>query len=278
VGGAGGGGPRPLPPRDLSAVAVDQYEGTGARWRSGATLVYGPIAAELVALSPHALTGHTVLDVGAGTGAASTALIARKARPIAVDLSADMLASWAPPRPPRALADVGALPLSNHAVDDVVAAFVLNHLPDPAAGLSELIRVTRPAGALLATVFANASHSAVRDALDEVARGAGWQPPAWYRELKRAVIPLLGTARAMRAAARTAGLADVEVQERPVDVGVHRPEQLVAYRFGHPAFSAWLAGLAPGDRARVHQEAVEAIRPIMVPYTPLVIFLAGRTR
>ena len=43
-------------------------------------------------MSPHPLAGRTVLDTGAGAGAVSSALSARRAHPVAVDLSIDMLA------------------------------------------------------------------------------------------------------------------------------------------------------------------------------------------
>ena len=51
-------------------------------------------------MSPHPLAGRTVLDAGAGTGAVSSALTARRARPVAMDLSVDMLACNARARPP----------------------------------------------------------------------------------------------------------------------------------------------------------------------------------
>ena len=51
-------------------MRADHYALSGRRWALGAELVYGPIAADLVAMSPHSLTGRTVLDAGAGTGAA----------------------------------------------------------------------------------------------------------------------------------------------------------------------------------------------------------------
>ena len=73
-------------------MKTDHYARSGRRWVLGAELVYGPIAAELVAMSPHSLAGHTVLDAGAGTGAASSALNAQHARALATDLSAGMLA------------------------------------------------------------------------------------------------------------------------------------------------------------------------------------------
>src|SRR2546429_3796965 len=169
-------------------------------------------------MSPHSLAGHTVLDAGAGTGAANSALNAQHARAIATDLSAGMLAWNAAVRPPCAVADIRALPLTDGSVDDAVAAFVLNHLTDPAAGLAELARVTRPAGAVLAAVFGNDSHSDARDRIDAAALAAGWQVPDWYRELKTAAAPILGTAAAMAGAAPAAGLTAVHAEEREVGV------------------------------------------------------------
>jgi SAM-dependent methyltransferase len=239
-------------------------------------LVYEPIAAELVASSPHSLAGRTVLDAGAGTGVASAALAAAGARPVATDLSFDMLAWDAPARPPCAVADIRALPIATASVDDAVAAFVLNHLLDPAAGLAELIRVTRPRGAILADVYSNASQSDARDRIDEMATEAGWRVPEWYLELKTITAPLLGTAAAMEAAAGDAGLVDVVVDERPVDVGITEPDLLVQYRFGQAQFAAWLDGIGAEAAASVHRWAADAIRPIMEPYRPIVVFLAAR--
>jgi ubiquinone/menaquinone biosynthesis C-methylase UbiE len=258
-------------------VTADSYAGSGRRWAHGATLVYGPIAAELVAMSPHPLCGRTVLDTGAGTGAASSALAAAGARPIAMDLSFDMLAWNAHARPPCAVADIRTLPLPADSVDDTVAAFVLNHLAAPAAGLAEVVRVTRPGGAALAAVFSNASRSRARDQVDAVAQDAGWQAPDWYLELKASAAPVLGTANAMSAAARSAGLADITVEERPVDVGVTQPEQLVSYRLSQPLFASWLDRIGPRRATDTARHAAEAIRPIMQPYRPIVVFLAATT-
>jgi ubiquinone/menaquinone biosynthesis C-methylase UbiE len=239
-------------------------------------LVYRPIASQLVALSPHSLAGRTVLDAGAGTGAASAALAAAGALPVAMDFSWDMLTWEAPIRPPCAVADIRALPVAAAAVDDAVAAFVLNHLLDPADGFAELVRVTRPGGAVLASVFSNASQSDARDRLDQVAAEAGWQVPAWYAEMKAKAVPLLGSASDMEAPARAAGLVEVAVDERPVDVGITDPEQLVAYRFGQAQFAAWLDQIGPERVDEFHRGAVDAIRPIMEPYRPIVVFLTAR--
>jgi SAM-dependent methyltransferase len=256
-------------------MTADHYARSGRRWAAGAELVYGPVAAELVAMSPHPLAGRTVLDAGAGTGAASRALTARRATVLAVDLSAGMLAWSAATRPPCAVADIQALPLADGSVDDVVTAFVLNHLAEPASGLAELARVTRPGGALLATVFSNHNRTSVRDRIDALAASWGWQAPAWYGALKTTAMPLLGSRAGMAAAATATGLAGVRAGERPVDVGVTEPDQLVSYRLGHPVFAGWLDAIGDQRAQEFAHAATEAIRPVMEPYRPLVVFLSA---
>jgi SAM-dependent methyltransferase len=256
---------------------VDRYASAGRRWATGAVLVYGPIAVELVAMSPQPLARRTVLDVGAGTGVVSSALAAIGARAVAVDRAMDMLAWDARSRPPCAVADIRALPVLDGGVDAAVAAFVLNHLVQPAEGLAELVRVTVPGGAVLATVFSNASRSEAREQLDVLAQEAGWEVPGWYADLKTNAVPVLGTADDMHAAAAAAGLVDVVVEERPVDVGVTTPEQLVRYRLGQPLYANWLDRIGAQKAERFAAAAADAIGPVMQPYRPIVVFLAATT-
>lgn len=256
-------------------MSVDHYAGAAQRWAEGATLVYGPIAHQLLETSPHALRGRLVLDAGAGTGVASAALGEHGARPFAVDLSFDMLVWDAVRRPPSTVADVAHLPLRAGSVDDVVAAFVYNHLTQPADAMVEARRVTRRHGAVLACVFANASHNEARDALDQAARAEGWEIPDWYLQVKHLATPLLGTAEDMARVATQAGLVEVAVDERPVDVGVTEAEQLVDYRLGQAQFSSWLDTLGQERAGEVRCTLAERIRPVMRPYRPVVVFLAA---
>ena len=256
-------------------MPADPYAASGQRWALGAELVYRPIAAALVASSPHRLSGRTVLDAGAGTGAASAALQRGGAAVLAMDLSPGMLGWHASARPPCAVADIRALPLRDNAVNDSVAAFVLNHLNEPVVGLRELARVTAPGGAILAAVFANDSTSAARDRIDAAAAAAGWQVPAWYRELKATTVPILGTADTMGAAARAAGLVNAQADERQVDVGVTEPGQLVRYRLGQAAFAPWLDAIGPARAASFADEAARAVGDRMSPYLPRVVFLTA---
>ena len=126
-------------------------------------------------------------------------------------------------------------------------------------------------------MFAADSRSAARDRIDATAGAAGWAAPAWYRKLKATAAAILGTADAMAAAARAAGLARVRAEERQVDVGVTEPAQLVRYRLGHPAFAAWLDAIGPVRAAAFAAEAQRAIGDTMPPYRPSVIFSSALT-
>ena len=194
-------------------AVTDHSAGTAPTWAAHASRVYGPLAAELLAAAPHPVRGRRVLDAGAGTGLVSDVLRAAGARPVAVDLSLSMLRWRAARRPPAAVADLSRLPMRAGAVDDAVAAFVLNHLPEPVPALRELARVVRPGGAVLATVYANSSRSAARDRIDEVTLAHGFRWPDWYVEIKQVAAPRLGTVPVMTAAATEAGLTAIEAVE-----------------------------------------------------------------
>lgn len=106
-------------------------------------------------------SGGTALDVGCGTGRALPLLqasVGASGRVIGVDLTPEMLAVAAAKGrgaansrsagPELVVADARRLPLGDAMFDGVLAAGLLTHLPDPAAGLAELARVTRPGGRL----------------------------------------------------------------------------------------------------------------------------------
>jgi SAM-dependent methyltransferase len=99
--------------------------------------------------------GQAVLDAGCGTGRALVPMrdaVGRDGTVIGVDLTPEMLAAARDHGrltvAALLLADTRFLPLRDASVDAVLAAGLLPHLPDPAAGLAELARVTRPGGRL----------------------------------------------------------------------------------------------------------------------------------
>ena len=89
-------------------------------------------------------------------------------------------------------------------------------------------------------------------------------------------MPLLGSQVGMAAAATAGGLAVVRIDERPVEVGVTEPGQLVSYRLGHPVFAGWLDAIGEQRAQGFARAAAEAIRPVMEPYRPLTVFLSAR--
>lgn len=100
--------------------------------------------------------GDLALDVGCGTGRALPALAAAvgpTGRAIGFDLTPDMLVAARDAGRggcgPLILADARRLPIGDAAADVVFAAGLIQHLPDPADGLTELARVTRPGGRLV---------------------------------------------------------------------------------------------------------------------------------
>src|SRR5690606_36613415 len=96
--------------------------------------------------------------VGCGTGAVSAAILdlCAPASVVAVEPSGGFRRKAQEALAGRALLLAGSaeeLPLDAASVDAVVSGLVLNFIPDPGAALSEMIRVTRPAGAVAAYVW-----------------------------------------------------------------------------------------------------------------------------
>jgi SAM-dependent methyltransferase len=118
---------------------------------------FGSVAADYAALRPGYpadavafLLGSRllrVLDVGAGTGLLTEALVAAGHEVVAVEPSAPMLEQLRARLPQVATADGGAeaVPLPPHSVDAVVAGQAA-HWFDPVPAAAELRRVLRPGG------------------------------------------------------------------------------------------------------------------------------------
>ncbi len=245
------------------------YEGMAATWAADATLAYGPLARHLVArLTDEQVSGALALDAGAGSGAAGDVLRERGARVVAVDRALDM-AAHAGREGPAVSGDVTALPFRAAAFDLVVAAFVVNHLADPVAGLSELRRVTRPGGAVLVSVFSD-QRAAAKNTVDQVAEAHGFVRPGWYDDLQRHA-HAVGTTEALARAFTAAGLTDAVVTEEAVDVGPFSPEDVVRYRLGMPHLHAFAASLTGPQRAAFVAEAVAAVRELGGGFAPEVL-------
>ena len=233
---------------------ADAYSQTGAAWQAGPGAIYDRLATVLVDCGPGQIRDRLVLDLGAGTGAASRAIAAAGGKPIAVDAAYGMLAADRARRPAAAVGDACALPLRDHAVDAVVAAFSLNHLDDPAAGLREAARVTRPGGALLASAYAENDTHPAKDAAEEAARELGWEPPPWYPHMKAMAVPKLATVERAHAALLAAGLSG-EARALRIAFPELGPDQLLAWRFGMAQMAPFVATLTAEARTAMMRRA-----------------------
>jgi len=231
------------------------YSATGAAWQAGPGRVYDRLAEALVARSPVPLTGRRVVDLGAGTGAASRAVTAAGGRPVAVDAAFGMLAVDRRRRPPAVQGDAGRLPLATGALGGVVAAFSLNHVPDPVAALVECRRVVAPGSPVLASTYAADDDHPVKGAVTEALAERGFVPPPWYVALASEVVPRLAEPERCAAAARAAGL-DATVERLRVPFPELGPGDLVDWRLGMAQHAPFLAGLARRERAAVRARAL----------------------
>ena len=110
--------------------------------------------------------GELVLDVGAGQGRHSIEALRLGARAIAVDMGEAAIAAaragereaWrlcgplSGGRLQAVRGDATRLPFADGCADRIVAAEVMEHIPDDAAAIAELARVLRPGGVLAITV------------------------------------------------------------------------------------------------------------------------------
>jgi SAM-dependent methyltransferase len=92
------------------------------------------------------LADRTVVDIGGGGGYFTAAFGRRGARCVLVEPDPAELSSRGAPYPDAVVGDGLRLPLRDGSLDVSFSSNVLEHVPDPAAFIDEMLRVTRPGG------------------------------------------------------------------------------------------------------------------------------------
>ncbi|MFF6806787.1 methyltransferase domain-containing protein [Streptomyces sp. NPDC012616] len=222
-------------------------------------VLFRPFAADLAARAA-ALRPRTVLELAAGTGALTSALltVAPTASVVASDLNEAMVAAGAA-REPRAdwhRADAQELPFEDGGFDLVVCQFGVMFFPDRPAAYAEVRRVLAPRGRFLFNSWGPlATHgfgAAFQDALEEAMPG---RAPAFLEDVPHGYTDPALVASDLAAAGLTLGAAEQITLD-----GVAASAASVATGFltGTPIRAALEAGPdAPSIRASVTQKMTD---------------------
>lgn len=262
----------------MSTVAA-AYSASARAWQAGPARLYDRLAEVLVGHSPVPLSGRRVVDVGAGTGAAGRAATsAGAASVVAVDAAVGMLSLDRGLRPPAVAGDALSLPFRDDAFSAAVAAFSLNHVTDPVAGLREMARVCEPGAPLLAASYATDDAHPVKGAVESALAARGWRADAWYVQVRETTVPRLGTVERCAAVAAAAGIR-AEVRKVRVRFPELGPDDLVAWRLGMAQHADFVAHLDAAAREALVTDALDRLGdPPVLERSIVVIAATGPPR
>jgi ubiquinone/menaquinone biosynthesis C-methylase UbiE len=168
--------------------------------------LHTPLGERLFRTRKFDLRGATsILDVGSGAGQLAHHVLKYAdpgSRITCFDLSHEMLRRarlrLKSPRPQFVVADLTRLPFPDASFDRVTCGYVLEHLPDPRLGLSELARVMMPGARMLLLTtednFSGAWTSRIwccrtynRQELSRICEGLGlhWHQELWYTRMHK---------------------------------------------------------------------------------------------
>jgi ubiquinone/menaquinone biosynthesis C-methylase UbiE len=144
---------------EYRAKIQDVYGGPKGALLSTASMLslHIPLVKRLIRTRRFDLRGmQSILDVGSGAGQIAQHLLEfsdLRTQITCIDLSQRMLERarkrLKSTRPCYVAADLSCLPFADESFDGVTCGYVLEHLPDPSVGLSELSRVMRAGGRML---------------------------------------------------------------------------------------------------------------------------------
>jgi SAM-dependent methyltransferase len=213
----------------MSKASLDQVRGPGfrvARHYASEAEAYRDVWAPVLVRLARCLTdeiplrgARRILDLGCGVGALLPHL--RDASPEAMVVGLDRTQAMVVLGPrafPLLVGDALQVPVRDRSFDAVVMAFMLFHLPDPAAGLAEVRRILRPGGWIGLLTWGSERDSRARtrwvEELDAEGAAEFDEKLAWHE--------LVDTPRKMKEHLRAAGLSNINSR---VEIFVERPSR-----------------------------------------------------
>ena len=175
-------------PDDVASMfdeVAERYDLTNDVLSMGQTVRWRKKLVEALAVRP----GETVLDLAAGTGSSTVPFHQAGATAVACDFSLGMLQVGKRRHPELTFiaGDGMNLPFADNSFDAVTISFGLRNIADPATGLAELLRVTKPGGQLAVMEFSDPTwrpfsmvyNEYLMRALPPVARAVSSNPDAY---------------------------------------------------------------------------------------------------
>lgn len=232
-------------PADVWRVAEDAQE-----FLDGAAAELKPVKKELDGLLDVPFGGQ-LLDVGCGTGAdveTLAAKVGREGRAVGIDSSEQLIAqalARSAGSPVEFLhGQAGDLPFPEGTFDVVRSERVIEHVPEPARAVGEMLRVTKPGGQVL---VCDPDHGMW--ALDMADRLLTRRILNWWGDH----VPHPWVARQLPGLLREAGAAAVSVRLYPVAVSTLRAADALTW-IGKAAATATTQGVITAEEARAWNE------------------------
>jgi len=146
----------PSPDRAESCDCQEYFDTVAPAWDVMRQSFYSEAVRDAALSAARIEPGQTALDLGAGTGFITEALLQAGLNVIAVDQSVAMLRELRskcliPPHLDCRVGNAEHLPLPDSTVNCVLANMLLHHVEHPAVAIREMARVLRPGGRVVIT-------------------------------------------------------------------------------------------------------------------------------
>lgn len=235
------------------------YDRRAGAYAAAIEPTFRPVHRRIVELAP-IRPGMGVVDLATGTGGVASEATAAGAQVTGIDVSPRMLeiaSHNSPGTITYALAEASSLPVPDHSFDVATCGFGLSHMPRADQVLSEVRRVLKPNGTMLASCWGRERFNPSRDAVQATLERylPGWTDP--FGQIMNEELwaePESGLRKL-----RGAGFDPVEVVTEKLSGTLADAGQALSRAIAGPTRGEMTDAIPEAERGRFQAEAVAAI-------------------